>query len=653
MKQLQYCLITLLSLLLVTSCVKEDFDEPPVQGETDPDIETNATIEDITNMWVEGEFVTVEEDLVLDAIVIADDRSGNYYRSIVIQDETGGIALLINARDLHNDYPIGRRIFLHCKDLIVNDYGGTIQLGGGTYVSGAGDLRLGGIEEALKDQFITKGVRNQTVTPSIKTISELGRSDISTLVQLEGIQFNSSDTASTYADAINMETVNLDLENCDGQNIIIRSSGFAEFAGQNVPDGNGTIIGVYSVFNNTKQLYIRNADDVNFDQSRCGTTGGGDCDDITGSLMNIQDVRNSFSGSTTTLPTGRYIEGTVISNLSGGNINEQNVVIEGDDGFGILVRYSSPHQFQQNDRIKVDVSGQELSEYRGLLQINNVPLSNSCALGSETITPEVTTISQILANFEDYESTLVQIDNVLLSKSGGDDWIYSVRANDGTAQIDIYTSPGAAWAGQSFPTDTLRVTAYVSQGGTQESMQLSIRSLADVVVIGGGGSTGEGIDEDFQSGIDEMDIDLNEWTNTAVEGNRVWRYSEFDGNIYAQATAYRSNDATNETWLITPAINTTEYNLLTFESAQAFYNHDGLSVWVSNDFNSNIASATWVELEEARIAGQSDEEHAFVPSGEVDLSPFGNNVHVAFKYVGSAPNATTSYRIDNVKVVAP
>ena len=190
--------------------------------------------------------------------------------------------------------------------------------------------------------------------------------------------------------------------------------------------------------------------DVDMGGERCDGTGGGDCD-FSGDPEPIEDIRSRFTGSASNLPNDLYIEGTVISDRSSGNINSQNMFVQGDNEFGILVRFSSDHSFSLNDRVKVDVSGQELSEFQGLLQVNNVPLSRACKDGSGTVTPQVLTLNQILANFDNLESTLVQVDNVQISKSGGDDWVFSVQLDDGTAQMDMFTSPGANWANDKFP----------------------------------------------------------------------------------------------------------------------------------------------------------------------------------------------------------
>jgi len=653
MKHIQFpiLLLAMVSLFTIASCVQEDFDTPEIPEEEVPDIETNATLADIVDLWQEGTFVTIEEDLVVSAVVIADDFSGNYFRSIVIQDDEGtGITFLLNARDLHNDYPIGRRIYIEAKDLVVGDFNGLIQLGGSVFINDDGFEQMGGIEESLLDKYITKGQREQFISPKTASINELGFQDLSTLVEIDDIQVVESELGLPFADAENLRSENRTLEDCDGNQLVLRSSGFADFADETLPGGRGKLVGVYSVFGTTKQLFIRDLNDVDMGGERCDGTGGGDCS-FDGNSEPIEDIRNRFSGSASNLPNDLYIEGTVISDRSSGNINNQNMFVQDDNGFGILVRFSSEHSFSLNDRVKVDVSGQELSEFQGLLQVNNVPLSRACKDGTGTVTPRVRSLSEILADFDNLESTLVQVDNVRLSKSGGSDWAFSVKMDDGTAQMDLFTSPGANFANDDFPTDTLRITAVVSQGGNQEAQQLSLRNLDDVVVVGtGGGDPTEGINIDFQSGQDRDEISLTGWTNQATVGDRRWIYRSFDQNLFAQMTSFNADAPSNESWLVTPEITTSETPTLSFESAQAFYKHDGLSVWVSTNFSGDASSASWQELTEATLAGSSDEEYDWIESGEIDLSSYGSQVYIGFKYEGTSATNTTTYRLDNIIV---
>jgi hypothetical protein len=78
------------------------------------------------------------------------------------------------------------------------------------------------------------------ITPTVKAITELGDADINTLVQLNGIEVAESDLGQTYSDAVNKVNTNRSLKDCSNKVIIMRTSGYASFAGNVMPQGNGS-----------------------------------------------------------------------------------------------------------------------------------------------------------------------------------------------------------------------------------------------------------------------------------------------------------------------------------------------------------------------------------------------------------------------------
>jgi hypothetical protein len=85
-----------LSMLLITSCVKKDFDAPPDNSTYDPGLTVNATIWQIKQMYdVNVGPVMIDQDLIISGIVVADDRSGSFYKQIIVQDSSSGITQLV------------------------------------------------------------------------------------------------------------------------------------------------------------------------------------------------------------------------------------------------------------------------------------------------------------------------------------------------------------------------------------------------------------------------------------------------------------------------------------------------------------------------------------------------------------------------------
>jgi hypothetical protein len=197
-------------------------------------------------------------------------------------------------------------------------------------------------------------------------------------------------------------------------------------------------------------------------------------------LINTAELRSLFTGATTSAPSGRKITGIVISDRTTGNINGQNIILQQGTGkAGICVRFTAAHAFNLGDSIDVEVSGQEISEYRGLLQVNNVPLSYASLVASgKSISPRATTIADINTNFETWESTLVQITGIT-SITGGNNgtWSGSVTITSGTNSLVIFTSSFAGFAGVVYPSNPQRITGYLSPFNTTK--QLALRAASD------------------------------------------------------------------------------------------------------------------------------------------------------------------------------
>ena len=189
-------------------------------------------------------------------------------------------------------------------------------------------------------------------------------------------------------------------------------------------------------------------------------------------------------------------------------------------------------------------------------------------------------------------------------------------------------------------------------GDCQSGEGYLIKMFADGELIYLSGEEGiTSINENFQGQVNYENINISGWLNINEIGSRKWLgRQEYYFNILAQATSYNSNEE-NIFWLITPKIALDEMNspVFSFESAQAFWTHDGLSVLISTDFDGlDINAATWTPLD-CIIAGQNHPFLQWIHSGLIDLSSYSGSAYITFRYEGN-DNAgeTTFYRIDNV-----
>lgn len=118
----------------------------------DGEIVANTTIAELAALYTQGNPFIIEDDIIIEGRVISNDRPGNFYNEIFIQDETGGISIKIGKNSLYNTYKPGQKVYVKCgptassKGLTLGCYGyktgdyggnGMVQLGSeffkGTY----------------------------------------------------------------------------------------------------------------------------------------------------------------------------------------------------------------------------------------------------------------------------------------------------------------------------------------------------------------------------------------------------------------------------------------------------------------------------------------------------------------------------------------
>jgi hypothetical protein len=457
--------------LTFSACVDQEFDEPP--GRNLPALEANATIQQVKDLHtLGGDASAITEDWIIAATVVADDASGNLYQQLVIEDASAGIIIRLGNSGLYTLYPVGTELFIKLKGLYVNDYNNLYQI--------AGDASGGLIAGPLIGEYVVAG-ETKEVTPTPTSLEEVLNNQVvfkdllSRLVSMEDMQFAAVDLGDTYAVPGGGGGQNRTMEDCFGNSVTVRNSDFADFAGTAIPEGNGPVVGVLSVFGTTVQLTLRNTEDVQFTGERCGVSTGGE-------LVSIADIRAAYNGGATAAPADSKIRGVVISDKDNGNFNGRNMVIQ-DGTAGITVRFSSNHNFSLGQEVEVSVSGQELSEFSGLVQINNVPVGNAVSQGNGTLpTPRVATVAELLANGDAWESTLVRIN--MATMNGGPTYGDGVTIGDGTGTIPMFTFFSASFSGNGIPTGEGTLTAILSDFN---GLQLNMRNASDADFEGGTG----------------------------------------------------------------------------------------------------------------------------------------------------------------------
>jgi len=245
----------LISLVALPGC-KREYDAPPARILPVGQI---LTIQELRDLYV-GQPITFTEDYSVYGVVTADEGNGNLYRSIYVQDGDAAINLrLQNPGGLYQ----GDSVRIYLPGTILSVFSGMMQLDNVNV-----DENI--IKQATQVSFPATTLSINQITPDVQ----------GQLIRLENVEFVASELGTTYADALNQNTENRTLTDCDGNTILVRSSGFANFAALEIPEGNGSFVAIVGQFNDDMQLYIRNLNEVQLSGERCteGGGGGGPCE---------------------------------------------------------------------------------------------------------------------------------------------------------------------------------------------------------------------------------------------------------------------------------------------------------------------------------------------------------------------------------------
>ena len=260
MKRYSYLILMLVAVVAFSACNKwedPEFEVPTYQGEP-----ANMTIADIINVYTAAGHLDsichAGETFIVRATVVSSDEGGNFYKNMVIQDETGAIQLQINQSGLCHTYPVGQTVYLNCSGHVVGNYHGVYQVG---WIYN-GDV--GRIDGHYLDRYLSRDGLPQPVEPvNIMSAYDINEGNVCRLVRLHNVEFADDVVGKPWSE--DASTTSRIIKSVNGEavtNLVVRTSNYAKFRKALVPGGTGDLIGILSVYNSTYQLMLRTIDDV-------------------------------------------------------------------------------------------------------------------------------------------------------------------------------------------------------------------------------------------------------------------------------------------------------------------------------------------------------------------------------------------------------
>ena len=233
MRSLRY--ILLFATLLIVGCDYDRFD--PIEPRDEVEWVPNAELSDVRHSFAVA--TTIREDMVITGRVVTSDEGGNFYRTLVIEDATGALELMIGMDYLYRTYPVGSLLAVRLQGLAIDEYNGVLRVG---LQPESWDYRTTSYmsHQAIVDRYVYRA--NSLVAPEPKRLSagELTKHLCGRLVTVENLR--ADDEAATWAEGRYTSYRKFRDERSDS--IYVQTSPYARFAAQELPSDEVSITGV-------------------------------------------------------------------------------------------------------------------------------------------------------------------------------------------------------------------------------------------------------------------------------------------------------------------------------------------------------------------------------------------------------------------------
>lgn len=217
----------------------------------------NITLADLKTKYsgaTQDKPLLIDADYIARVTVVGNDESGNIYKTLWIEDETGGMPIAVDMSNMSTEYFVGQELLIKLKGLSINVYGGVKQIG----------YKEEGSKNTRIPEAYFRNIAERNGFPSVEkvrvvktTLDKLDDSMIGRVVELQGVSWKEAGEPFAVKD----ENTNRTLT--DGRRtLLVRNSGYSLFAADKLPGGKGTVRGVLSKFNSDYQLFLRTRRDV-------------------------------------------------------------------------------------------------------------------------------------------------------------------------------------------------------------------------------------------------------------------------------------------------------------------------------------------------------------------------------------------------------
>ena len=261
-KNLSLGLLAVSALMGFSAC-QDDIDAPSLVDEVPvATLKPNSTILEVKETFWDNTIPYCTQigtkdngdHYIIKGRVISSDYAGNVFKSLYIQDETAALPLSINQYNLYLGYRVGQEVVIDLTGLYIGRYGGLEQLGypqwsardnayQPTFMQPGileGHVELNGLPEPEKiDTLLLPSIVELN---SNATTAEYLQKMQGQLVRINNVKFIPQDGLDVLG--IYHENVNQTIQDANGAQLTIRTSGYSNFWNTPLPEENGDIVGI-------------------------------------------------------------------------------------------------------------------------------------------------------------------------------------------------------------------------------------------------------------------------------------------------------------------------------------------------------------------------------------------------------------------------
>ena len=667
--------IFILSLtVFLTSCVQDDeYSTPDLQGKCQT-LTPTKTIAEVKTAYANNT-ATITDDIIIEGYVSSSDESGNVYKTIYLQDApenpTQGLVVSVDAVSTYTSYPQGSKVYIKLKGLAFGKYGSVLQVGYNNLDPVTNTITFGRIPEKLVGNHLVRSCAPKVkIVPKVITLSQLGSTIdplIGALVQVNNAEFPINLLCNIYAPngtSVDRQIVD-PTRNTPATTRVVRNSGYASFAADQLPSGNGTFIGVLSRYNSTYQFYINRVSDLNMKGPRLDGTTPSCTFNTTGKTMKtVAEVKAYFSGTLAQIPDNAYLKAQVTANDKTGNLFKYIYVEDKTGGIRVNIDmeslYADP-RFFVGKQVLINLKDLYVGSVNAEVQLGGLFNGNvGRVLANDvykhffptTDFTEVVATEKTIAGLTDADvGRWIKIKDLQLVKEDLGHIFYGSRTLEDCSsnKINLYTESFATFANDIMDTGKGDVYGILKKYNTTYELIITNRLGLDL-----DGNRCDGtLSPSFRDIFNDEFSNLSNWTTVNGSGTQQWTTTNY-GNPSPSAYIDGGRSA-NVDWLISKKITVPS----DFSGVFMYFQTDGrynsasgvpsLEVYVTENYTGNVDTTVWTR-KTARLDGNLNSFGVFIGSSKIDVTDFkGKDLVVAFKYTSVAGFSTT-WELDNFSV---